>query len=132
MEELPVLPPPATLEPISRPSSASTTASQKESLPGISAIAAAAAAAAAAVTSSPHLRYVEFPGETASCRVEWSGRVLSDPRWDVAGEAGSVPSSPSSYQSLQDIQKTALPGWHCVAGLGESDLDPLSHKSAST
>lgn len=60
MEEPPVLPPPAILEPISRPSSASTTASQKDSLPGISAIAAAAAAAAATVTSSPQLgfRYV--------------------------------------------------------------------------
>ncbi|ROW09464.1 hypothetical protein VMCG_02223 [Cytospora schulzeri] len=49
-----VLPPPATLEPISRPSSTSTTASQTQQLPGISSIAAAAAAAAAA-TSSPQL-----------------------------------------------------------------------------
>lgn len=67
MEEPPVLPPPAILEPISRPSSASTTASQKDSLPGISAIAAAAAAAAAAVTSSPQLgfRYVQI-----SCALE--------------------------------------------------------------
>lgn len=72
MEESPVLPPPAILEPISRPSSASTTASQKESLPGISAIAAAAAAAAAAtVTSSPQLgmRYVD------SLSRIWAGRV---------------------------------------------------------
>lgn len=58
MEESHALPHPATLEPISRPSSASTTASQKESLPGISAIAAAAAAAATAGASSPQLRYV--------------------------------------------------------------------------
>ncbi|KAL2281668.1 hypothetical protein FJTKL_11546 [Diaporthe vaccinii] len=49
------LPPPATLEPISRPSSTSTTASHShQQLPGISSIAAAAAAAAAATsTSSP-------------------------------------------------------------------------------
>lgn len=59
MEELPALSPPATLEPISRPGSASTTASQKESLPGISAIAAAAAAAAKAITRSPQMRYVK-------------------------------------------------------------------------
>lgn len=49
------LPPPAPLEPISRPSSTSTTASHShQQLPGISSIAAAAAAAAAATsTSSP-------------------------------------------------------------------------------
>lgn len=108
MEEPPVLPPPATLEPISRPSSASTTASQKDSLPGISAIAAAAAAAAAAVTSSPQLRYVVFLSEMGMA--DWNRSMLSDSAWDWQSRRGSFESSLLGFTAAErELYRTGRP-----------------------
>ncbi|CAN8102995.1 unnamed protein product [Discula destructiva] len=100
MEDLPVLPPPATLEPASRPSSASTTASQKESLPGISAIAAAAAAATRAGTSSPQLR------ESAT-----SAPSTMNHQFSIPASAPAATSAGGNLPTCMNCQTSTTPLW---------------------
>ncbi|KUI68169.1 GATA type zinc finger protein asd-4 [Cytospora mali] len=100
-----VLPPPTTLEPISRPSSTSTNASQIQQLPGISSI-AAAAAAAAAVTSSPQLRAATSapaPAPLPSPSAMYS-TPASAPAATSGGPGGSLP-------TCQNCQTSTTPLW---------------------
>ncbi|KAI3398830.1 hypothetical protein diail_8521 [Diaporthe ilicicola] len=100
MEEGP-LPPPATLEPISRPSSTSTTASHThQQLPGISSIAAAAAAAAAA-TSTPSPSQIRAVTSTPSAMYSTPATA---PAATTAGPGGNLP-------TCQNCQTSTTPLW---------------------
>ncbi|POS77201.1 GATA type zinc finger protein ASD4 [Diaporthe helianthi] len=104
------LPPPPILEPISRPSSTSTTASHShQQLPGISSIAAAAAAVATAgSTSSPPQQSDEYAvinvldtRNSASCDKFW-------PRWEFDPDTLRYHSVPSRRDFVSSRRAAAI------------------------